>query len=359
MAALPYMQLYIADYLADTMHLDAEEHGAYILLMFNYWQTGKPLPNDDTRLARIARVANDRWPSVKASLSEFFNVTETEWVHYRIELDLELVYESQSQKSAAGKKSAAAKKARKAAIQEGRQRNGNENATIVETPVADPLQRNGNENATIIDPDPDPERERGVPENPRLPAPKPRPPKNQSEQKKPLGIEVTVERSPDLDQTPRHGSRRRAEQSSLERPDTSGKFRLFHGWQPNSDRFKIALMQARIDIRQITEHQLSNFIGYWSDEERSFTQGQWETKFTESLIRDRDRQKPTHTGPVAVEPPPKISDPAQELTAKKRDLHGDISALANLMRSSGDKAAEGLRRQLEQKKAELQELECA
>ncbi|HAD1120104.1 TPA_asm: DUF1376 domain-containing protein, partial [Salmonella enterica subsp. enterica serovar Typhimurium] len=44
MATLPYMQLYIADYLADTMHLSAEEHGAYLLLMFNYWQTGRAIP---------------------------------------------------------------------------------------------------------------------------------------------------------------------------------------------------------------------------------------------------------------------------------------------------------------------------
>ena len=38
MAALPYMQFYVADYLADTTHLTAEEHGAYMLLLFSYWQ---------------------------------------------------------------------------------------------------------------------------------------------------------------------------------------------------------------------------------------------------------------------------------------------------------------------------------
>ncbi|MDF3789060.1 DUF1376 domain-containing protein, partial [Enterobacter hormaechei] len=59
MAALPYMQLYIADYLADTMHLSTEEHGAYLLLMFNYWQTGGPIPKNP--LYTIAQLSSDRW----------------------------------------------------------------------------------------------------------------------------------------------------------------------------------------------------------------------------------------------------------------------------------------------------------
>ncbi|WP_252363484.1 YdaU family protein, partial [Escherichia coli] len=86
MAALPYMQLYIADYLADTMHLSAEEHGAYLLLMFNYWQTGKPIPKN--RLAKIARLTNERWADVEPSLREFFHDNGDEWVHLRIEEDL-------------------------------------------------------------------------------------------------------------------------------------------------------------------------------------------------------------------------------------------------------------------------------
>ncbi|EFQ6907328.1 DUF1376 domain-containing protein [Escherichia coli] len=86
MAALPYMQLYIADYLADTMHLSAEEHGAYLLLMFNYWQTGKPIPKN--RLAKIARLTNERWADVEPSLREFFCDNGDEWMHLRIERDL-------------------------------------------------------------------------------------------------------------------------------------------------------------------------------------------------------------------------------------------------------------------------------
>lgn len=152
MAALPYMQLYIADYLADTMHLDTEEHGAYLLLIFNYWQTGKPLPNDDKKLSRITRLSNDRWTTVKDSLQHFFNVTDLHWEHPRIEKDLDAVYEAQAQRSLAGKKSAEARKLKK---EQAKQESVKESLTVVATVVEDSLQRNANEKATNKDTDTD------------------------------------------------------------------------------------------------------------------------------------------------------------------------------------------------------------
>jgi uncharacterized protein YdaU (DUF1376 family) len=124
MAALPYIQLYVADYLADTMHLTTEEHGAYLLLIFNYWQTGKKIPK--ARLQRIARLSNDRWNSVEPSLAEFFNDDGEFWSHERIERDLESVRLSQCQRSAAGKASA---EARKSKAKTKTQRNGSDRST--------------------------------------------------------------------------------------------------------------------------------------------------------------------------------------------------------------------------------------
>jgi len=146
MAALPYMQLYVADYLADTMHLTTEEHGAYLLLIFNYWQTGKPIPKK--RLSRIARIPNDRWTVVEDSLSEFFNDNGTEWTHKRIEADLQMVNEAQEQRAAAGKASA---EARKRAKSSKIKRESNDRSATVK----DSLQREPSENPTNKDTDTD------------------------------------------------------------------------------------------------------------------------------------------------------------------------------------------------------------
>ena len=87
--ALPYMPLYIGDYLADTGHLSAAEHGAYLLLLMHYWQRGEPLPSDDERLRRIAKIEPRQWSKVRRSIVDFFDDDGITWTHHRVETELE------------------------------------------------------------------------------------------------------------------------------------------------------------------------------------------------------------------------------------------------------------------------------
>ena len=83
-----WMPIYVGDYLADTGHLSAAEHGAYLLLLFHYWRTGKPLPADDDQLRRIARMDSKEWGRSRNILKVFFSVTETEWRQGRVDKEL-------------------------------------------------------------------------------------------------------------------------------------------------------------------------------------------------------------------------------------------------------------------------------
>lgn len=150
MAALPYMQLYVADYLADTPHLTTEEHGAYLLLLFSYWQTGKPLRVD--RLSSAARLSNERWTDVQRTLKEFFKEVDGVWIHLRVEKDLEKVATKSGKNSEAGKASAAARALAKQQLE----RLASEgNSANVGTSVERPL----NERSTIEDTDTDTDTE--------------------------------------------------------------------------------------------------------------------------------------------------------------------------------------------------------
>lgn len=110
----PWMPFYVSDYLADTGHLSCAEHGAYLMLIMHYWQKGS-LPNDDKRLASIARATPEQWASMKATLSEFF--TEA-WRHKRIEAELEKSKQAYERRALAGKKGGISKASNAVAMPE-------------------------------------------------------------------------------------------------------------------------------------------------------------------------------------------------------------------------------------------------
>lgn len=68
---LPFMPLYIADYLRDTSHLRAAESGAYLHLIMAYWVKGS-LPNDDRQLATIAKMTAGEWRRARPILEKLF-----------------------------------------------------------------------------------------------------------------------------------------------------------------------------------------------------------------------------------------------------------------------------------------------
>jgi uncharacterized protein YdaU (DUF1376 family) len=68
----PWMPLFWGDFLANTMHLSAQEAGAYLFLIAHAWEHNGEIPGDRVRLARIAHVRHDRWKDVWKVLEPFF-----------------------------------------------------------------------------------------------------------------------------------------------------------------------------------------------------------------------------------------------------------------------------------------------
>tara|TARA_R110000822_G_scaffold41144_8_gene111811 strand:+ start:1114 stop:2043 length:930 start_codon:yes stop_codon:yes gene_type:complete len=85
---MAWMPMYFADWIADTMHLSVAQHGAYFLLVSNYWISRKALKNDDKYLASITRCSAEQWAEMRPTLEEFFTIEENTWVHGRIESEL-------------------------------------------------------------------------------------------------------------------------------------------------------------------------------------------------------------------------------------------------------------------------------
>lgn len=97
-----WFPFYIGDYVADTMHLSAEEHGAYLLLIIHYWKNQKPIKNDPKTIQNIAKIKFKKLSNVLA----FFEEKEGCFTHRRIQREIEKAITNKELKSKAGKISA-------------------------------------------------------------------------------------------------------------------------------------------------------------------------------------------------------------------------------------------------------------
>ena len=106
-----WMPLYIGDYLRDTAHLSASEHGAYLLLIMECWSKGGSVTDSDRALWRVVRADSlEHWQTeIRPALEPFFQVGDGVWQHKRVSEELAT---ARNQKEKQRQRTAAARKAR-------------------------------------------------------------------------------------------------------------------------------------------------------------------------------------------------------------------------------------------------------
>ncbi|MFD2207202.1 YdaU family protein [Kiloniella antarctica] len=104
-----FMPMFWGDYLRDTMQLSTEEHGAYLLLISEYWVKGEPLPDDDAILSKIVRKTKTKWKKIRPKVESFFEQKDGKLHHSRIDEEISKSLEMYEKRSTAGRKGGQAK----------------------------------------------------------------------------------------------------------------------------------------------------------------------------------------------------------------------------------------------------------
>ena len=101
-----YYQHHIGDFIKDTSYLTNEEVGIYLKLLWIYYDTEQPLPNDLFVLSMKVN-ARDNEPAVKGILEMFFELSASDvWIHHRCNREIEQYQALLNNASKAGRASA-------------------------------------------------------------------------------------------------------------------------------------------------------------------------------------------------------------------------------------------------------------
>ena len=85
---LPWFAFHIAAYQTGTMRLTTESHGAYLLLMLDYYGKAAPCPDDDDILAAVTRLSLESWKRHRKVLAPLFDIRDGFWFHKKIQKEM-------------------------------------------------------------------------------------------------------------------------------------------------------------------------------------------------------------------------------------------------------------------------------
>lgn len=102
MSQAPSMPFFVDAYLADTGHLTADEHGAYLLLLFAMWRRNGEVPDDDKDNARVTRLSIAKWRKVKERLRPFLTFDNGQITQKRLKKEWDYVAEKRAKNAQNG-----------------------------------------------------------------------------------------------------------------------------------------------------------------------------------------------------------------------------------------------------------------
>lgn len=109
MSGTPFLQFYAGDYLADTLELTTEQHGAYLLLLLTMWRHKAKLPYDIPKLARITRLSPARFKRIWPDIAHYFTVEDGFIRNKKLSEQHEKVAEISAKRADVGRKGGEAK----------------------------------------------------------------------------------------------------------------------------------------------------------------------------------------------------------------------------------------------------------
>ena len=109
MSQRPWFPFYPGEYRADTAHLTAEEHGAYLLLLCHAWTHDGLIPEAESRRAAICNMHTNRLKKVWETLGGYWHKTPGGFSNPRLSKELAQAIELSEKRAKSGKRGGLAK----------------------------------------------------------------------------------------------------------------------------------------------------------------------------------------------------------------------------------------------------------